>query len=140
VRVSERWPDQRPSSMAGRAIRSGITLTTSQRAIMALVAVVLALLASGCEGGSRSGSDQPGVPAPPGGTSQELSVNEASEDDVAAALRRSDVDDPRRWAQIVVRDGPYAPGDAGEEQLRQVLQRHGADPGEVDKITSVLAP
>jgi hypothetical protein len=40
----------------------------------------------------------------------------------------------------VVRDGPYAPGDAGEEQLRQVLQRHGADPGEVDKITSVLAP
>jgi hypothetical protein len=84
--------------MEGRAIRSGITSTASWRAIMALVAVVLALLASGCEGGSRSGSDQPGVPAPPGGTSQELSVNQASEDDVAAALRRSGVDDPRRWA------------------------------------------
>lgn len=112
--------------------------TALARAITALVALLLVLVASGCAGGSRSGTDQPGVPQRDV-TTQEVSINESSEDN-AAALRHHDVDDPQRWAQLLVGNRPYAPDGAGEDKMRQVLQRGGADPGEMENITSVLAP
>jgi hypothetical protein len=126
--------------MEGRVITSGITSTSSKRVILSLIGVLLALLASGCAGGSRSGSDQPGVAGPPNAAAQEVSINEASEDDIAAALRRSDVGDPQGWARIVTGYRPYPPGQAGEEQLRQILVQYNADPEEIDKITRAVAP
>jgi len=119
---------------------SGNTSTPSKWAIRCLIALLLVVPASGCAGGSRSGSDQPGMPDPPGAAAQEVSINEASEDDVAAALRRRDVGDPQGWARIVIGYRPYAPGEAGEEQLRQILMQHDADPDEIDRITGALAP
>ena len=109
----------------------------------AAVAILMAVALSGCAGGSRSGSDQPGVPDAGNATAQPAqkeSINESSEDDVAAALRRGDVEDPQGWAQILVGDRPYPPGAPGEERIRQVLVDHRADPDEVDKILAVVQP
>lgn len=119
-------------------------LATSKQVTAAAIAALLALTASGCAGGSRSGSDQPGVEGPPGATAgpavEKVSINESSEDDVAAALRRSDVEDPQGWAQIVVSYRPYPSGAPGDDRLRQVLVEHEADPAEVDKIMNMLSP
>lgn len=102
-------------------------------AIAIVIAVLLAVTASGCAGGSRSGSDQPGVESAP-----TVVVNESSEDDIAAALRRHDVDDPQGWARIVIGYRPYPPGEQGRERLHQVLTEHNADPDDIAKITEAL--
>lgn len=107
------------------------------------VTILVAVALTGCAGGSRSGSDQPGLPGV--GTStvepaQKESINESSEDDVAAALRRGDVDDPQGWARILIGYRPYPPGAAGQERIRQVLTDHNADPDEVNKILAVVDP
>lgn len=105
------------------------------------VAVLLTVSASGCVGGSRSGSDQPGVDsAPTGAAEKRVSIQEASEDDIAAALRRNDVGDPQGWARIVVGYRPYPPGEQGRARLAQVLAEHGAEPDEISKITNALEP
>jgi hypothetical protein len=91
----------------------------AKRVVAGVIAVLLALTASGCVGGSRSGSDQPGVGPAPGATQKE-SINESSEDDIAAALRRNDVDDPQGWARIVIGYRPYPPSPQGDERLRQI--------------------
>jgi hypothetical protein len=112
-----------------------IHLAAAPRAIRraALLAVLLAVGATGCAGGSRSGSDQPGIEGAP-----QVVVNEASEDDVAATLRTHDIDDPQGWATIVLRYRPYPPGEEGRERLRQVLVEHEADPDEIARITEAL--
>jgi hypothetical protein len=116
-------------------------VTASTRVSTALVAVALAVLPlAGCSGGGRSGTDQPGAQQPPVAAGRQVSVNESSEPDLAAALRRGDVDDPQRWARLLVANRPYPPGAAGEDQLRQLLQENGADPGEIDTISSLLEP
>jgi hypothetical protein len=108
----------------------------------AAVAILLAVALSGCAGGSRSGTDQPSLPGR--GTSpapvQKESINESSEDDMAAALRRGDVDDPQGWAQILIGYRPYPPGPPGQERIRQVLVEHDADPDEVNRILAAVDP
>ncbi|TWF79263.1 hypothetical protein FHX44_115191 [Pseudonocardia hierapolitana] len=111
--------------------------------VHAAIAILVAIAAAGCAGGSRSGSDQPSLPGMESNTAQPAqkeSINESSEDDVAAALRRSDVDDPQGWARILIGDRPYPPGQPGQERIRQVLVDHQADPGEVDKILAAVEP
>ncbi|GAA5109536.1 hypothetical protein [Pseudonocardia adelaidensis] len=115
----------------------------ARKGMQAAVAVLVAAALSGCVGGSRSGTDQPGVPdAGRNATqpAQKESINKSSEDDVAAALRRGDVDDPQGWARILVGDRPYPPGQPGQDRIRQVLVDHGGDPDEVDKALAVVEP
>jgi hypothetical protein len=114
----------------------GVERPRPVRTLLTIVAILLALVTAGCAEGSRGGSDQPGVPGPPPGT--QISVNESSEDDVAAALRSRDVDDPGRWARIVMENRPYPAGAPGTERLRQVLAQHGAAQDEIAKMTDVL--
>lgn len=108
----------------------------------AAVAILVAAALSGCAGGSRSGSDQPGVDAGSGTAqpAQKESINESSEDDVAAALRRGDVSDPQGWARILVGDRPYPSGQPGQDRIRQVLVDHGAKPDDVAKALAVVEP
>lgn len=117
----------------------GIRRTRVHAAIVVLLAVALA----GCAGGGRSGSDQPGAATQPTANGQPAakeSLNRSSEPDVAAALRRNDVDDPQGWARILIGDRPYPPGQPGQERIRQVLVDHQADPDEVDKILAAVEP
>jgi hypothetical protein len=122
----------------------GIHVGRIPRAWMqAAVAVLVAVALSGCVGGSRSGSDQPSLPGMGSATTapaQKESINESSEDDVAAALRRGDVDDPQGWARILIGYRPYPPGPPGQERIRQVLVEHDADPDNVNKILATVEP
>lgn len=105
--------------------------------------ILLATALSGCAGGSRSGSDQPSLPGMDSTTAEPApkeSINESSEDDVAAALRRGDVDDPQGWARILVGSRPYPAGQPGQDRIRQVLVEHEADPEDVDKILAAVQP
>ncbi|MEJ3653090.1 hypothetical protein WEH80_08900 [Actinomycetes bacterium KLBMP 9759] len=126
----------RPGAVRGKA--NGV--------VMAVIALALAVAASGCVGGSRSGSDQPGVQGPPcpaagpAGAQQRTPINESSEDDIAAVLRSCDVDEPQRWAQVVLASRPYPPGAAGQDRLRQVLVDNDAEPDEVERITNAITP
>jgi hypothetical protein len=110
-----------------------------------VVAVLLSVSVSGCTGGSRSGSDQPGVQnrtsaAGPSDISQRPSIASASEDDITAALRANGVEDPEKWAQVILNNQPYPADDPSLTKLRQVLAQQGADPAEIDKIVNSLRP
>jgi hypothetical protein len=111
--------------------------------VHAAVAILVAVASAGCAGGSRSGSDQPGVPEQVSVTAQPApkeSINRSSEADVAGALRRADVDDPEGWAHILIGDRPYPPGQPGQDRIRQVLAGHDAAPDEVNKILAAVEP
>lgn len=115
-----------------------------RRALLSAVAVLLVLVTAGCAGGGRSGSDQPGVEqqpstAPgPAGDAQRISIASASESDIASALRANGVDDPERWAQIVLQYRPYPAGPAGMAKLKDALTRFQATPDDISKITNAL--
>lgn len=107
------------------------------------VAILLAVAVAGCAGGARSGSDQPGVPAPATASGQPAakeSLNRSSEADVAAVLRRADVDDPQERAKLLITNRPYPPGQPGQDRIRQLLVENDAGPDEVDKILAVVEP
>lgn len=102
----------------------------------ALATVVLA----GCEGGGRSGSDNPGaaVATPTGAVPAKPSVNNGSEKDLAATLRDAGVSDAEKWAQTLVQYRPYPAGDAGAARIKEVLGQFQADPDTVSKVTATV--
>lgn len=111
--------------------------------VHAAIAVLLAVALAGCAGGGRSGSDQPGAATQPtanGQAAAKESLNRSSEADVAAALRRSDVDDPEGWAHTLIGSRPYPPGQPGQDRIRQVLVDHQAEPDQIDKILAAVEP
>lgn len=111
-----------------------------------LLAGTLAAGLTGCAGSHRGGSDSPGVKLPqsvapgPAGDAQRMSVNGASEKDIAAKLRANGVDDAERWAQVIADNQPYPADDPSLVKLRSVLAQQGADQATVDRITNSLAP
>ncbi|MCE0762621.1 hypothetical protein LWC35_06825 [Pseudonocardia kujensis] len=122
---------------------SSRTTTAKRRIAAGVLAGVAALSLAGCAGGSRSGSDQPGVdntetaaPNQPVKTS----ISTSSEKDLAAALRTNGVDDPENWAQILVQNKPYPAGAEGTQKIQQVLQQFQASPDLSAKITNVVEP
>jgi hypothetical protein len=110
-----------------------------------VVAVLLSVSVSGCTGGSRSGSDQPGVQnrtsvAGSAGVSPRVPIGSSSEDDIAAALRANGVEDPQKWAQVILNNAPYPADDPNMTKLRQVLQQQNADPATIEKIVNTVQP
>ncbi|WP_051579701.1 hypothetical protein [Pseudonocardia acaciae] len=107
----------------------------------AVVAALLAVSLAGCGGATgRGGSDQPGVPAPDVSASKKESISTSSVQDIAAALRANQVENPEKWARIIVEYRPYPGGDPGLGKLRQALVQHRAEPRTIDQIMTVLQP
>lgn len=110
------------------------------------VSLLLAIALAGCAGGARSGTDQPGsqgvqtVAPGPAGEAQRASINESSEQDLAAALRVNGVSDPGNWAQILGEYKPYPTGEPGRQKIQQVLTQFEADADTTAKITRVVVP
>jgi hypothetical protein len=118
-----------------------------RRAAAGAIAVLTALTLISCgEGSGRGGSNQPGVSLPPSaapgpaGEAQRTSVNESSQQDIAAALRANGVSDEEHWAQIIADNKPYPKEDRSMAKLRQVLAQNHADPETTDKIVNALRP
>jgi hypothetical protein len=117
------------------------------RAAAGAIAMLTALTLVGCEGGTgRGGSDQPGVPLPPSaapgpaGEAQRTSINDGSQQDIAATLRANGVSDEDHWAHVIADSKPYPPEDRSMAKLRQLLAQDGADQATTDKIMNSVRP
>lgn len=117
----------------------------SRHAVAGAVAVLLActLTVVGCGGGGgvpAGGSNQPGVKPPDISASNKQSINDASVQDITAALRTNQVHDPEMWAKVVMQYRPYPNDDPHLGKLRQAMADNHADPQTIDQITAVLQP
>ncbi len=74
----------------------------------------------------------------PAGT--KVSANDATEDEIAAALEAAGVPNASKWADEVVEYRPYPKDDATFAKLRDELAKYNPGEGVVDKIVSVLEP
>lgn len=108
------------------------------RWIVAALMVASVALTAGCAGGGRSGTDQPGTDGTQ--SARPTSINDSSEQDLAAALRADDVSTPENWAQILVEYKPYPAGAEGAQKIQQVLQQFKADADTTSKITNSVVP
>lgn len=112
-----------------------------------MITLVAALTLFGCAGSSsRGGSDAPGVQLPPSaapgpsGAAMRTSISTASEQDLSAALRANNVDDPEHWSKVVILNRPYPKNDPSLGKLRQVLTQFQATPDDTQKIINSLRP
>jgi hypothetical protein len=123
------------------------------RLARSLSAVALAVcLAAGACGGSGGGTADPAVTtAPPaasgdapvdGGTatSGRVSANDASREELAAALDAAGVPQAERWADEIVEYRPYPADDPAFARLRDELAKYDPSPELVDQIVAVLEP
>jgi hypothetical protein len=117
-----------------------------RRIAASLIVALAAFTLVGCTGAFGGGSDRPGVPLPPSaapgpaGTAQRTSISTASQQDIAAALRANNVEDPEHWAQVVMQNRPYPTNDPNLGKLRLALMRNHADPADTTKIINALRP
>jgi hypothetical protein len=68
------------------------------------------------------------------------SISTASEQDLSAALRANNVDDPEHWSKVVILNRPYPKNDPSLGKLRQVLTQFQATPDDTQKIINSLRP
>jgi hypothetical protein len=87
--------------------------------------------------GGTGGGAPAGAPAPAGA---KVSANNASEEEIFAALSRAGVPNPAQWTDEVIEYRPYPPNDPNLGKLRQNLAKYNPAPGVVDKIVSALSP
>lgn len=71
---------------------------------------------------------------------QKVSANDATEDEIAAALAAAGVPNPAKWADEVVEYRPYPKDDPDFARLRSKLAKYNPGEGVVDKIVSALTP
>ena len=108
----------------------------------AAVLLTCALTVAGCGGGGGGvgGSNQPGVKPPDVSASHKQSVNDSSVQDIAAVLATNQVQDPGRWAHVVMQYRPYPKDDPQLGKLRRAMADNHADPRTIDQVTAVLRP
>jgi hypothetical protein len=101
----------------------------------------LLLGACGSDGGSTdtgasAGSDATATTSAAADAASRVSANDASREEIAAAIDAAGVDSAERWAGEVVEYRPYAAGD--EARLREELAKYGPSDATIDQILSVL--
>ncbi|MBV9314990.1 MAG: hypothetical protein JO100_14955 [Pseudonocardia sp.] len=113
--------------------------------LVAMTAAV-GLVLSGCTS-EESPSTAPPTPdylspnaTVPPVTSDRVSANAASLDEIRQAFTQAGIADPNRWAQAVLDYRPYPADDSNLTKLRQNLAKYNVSPDTVDKMVSVLKP
>ena len=71
---------------------------------------------------------------------KKVSANNASEQELVAALTAAGVSNPTRWAGEIQEYRPYDTSDASLSKLKQELAKYKPDQATLDKIMSVLEP
>lgn len=112
-----------------------------------VLAGALTLAACGSSGGSDSSTAQTtttaaasGASTTAGSTVEKVSANDASQEEIAAALTAAGVDNADRWADEVVEYRPYDDADQGFPHLREELAKYNPPAGTIDQIIAVLNP
>ncbi|MFM2106229.1 MAG: hypothetical protein RL338_1261 [Chloroflexota bacterium] len=108
------------------------------RIARAAIGGILVLSLAACSGGSTSGGDtaSPAASVPAG----KVSANNASEEEIVAALEGAGVEDADEWAEEIVEYRPYADAEALEETLTEELAKYNPTQETLDAILSVLVP
>lgn len=108
------------------------------RITRAAIGGILVLSLAACSGGSSTGGDAatPAASVPAG----KVSANNASEEELVAALEGAGVEDAAEWADEIVEYRPYADAAALEETLTEELAKYNPTPETIEKILSVLVP
>lgn len=74
-----------------------------------------------------------------GASVEKVSANDASQEEIAAALDAAGVPNADRWAREVTEYRPYDDADQGFPHLREELAKYNPADGVVDQIISVLS-
>jgi hypothetical protein len=133
--------------------------TISARLVMACAATLLALALAACGGSTTTpNATAPSATAASTGSSNatdsatngnssvttsagtRVSANNASEAEIAAALKNAGVSNPERWAEEVVEYRPYPTDDPNLTELRDNLAKYNPGQETTDKIVSALTP
>jgi hypothetical protein len=111
-------------------------------AVLALVIVGTGVGVAACGDDTDERSNSGATSTPDGVTAPgtKVSANDATEDDLAAALEAARVANSAKWAHEVVEYRPYPEDDPTFAKLRQKLAKYNPGPGVVDTIVSVLQP
>ena len=114
---------------------------------LAPAAVALALVLGGAAACSDGGSSSDATTTTAAATastagsstaSGTVSANDASTDEIAAALDAAGVDNAERWADEVAEYRPYDDADQGFPHLREELAKYDPPAGTIDQIIAVL--
>lgn len=119
-------------------------MRTTTPLVSLLVSAGLALGACGADDSSSSPASTTATTAattgattdPSTSSSGQVSANDASRDEIAAALTAAGVDNADRWAGEVVEYRPYSAD--GEGRLREELAKYGPSEATIDQIIGVL--
>ena len=115
----------------------------------AILAMSLALAACSTSGtgtvdptGTAPAPSTAGTQAPlgtvPAGT--KVSANDASVDELTAALTAAGVENPDAWADEVIEHRPYAADDPSMQGVRDALAEYDPPPELLDALVSALTP
>ncbi|MEU8075266.1 hypothetical protein AB0B31_07425 [Catellatospora citrea] len=116
---------------------------------LGLAALATGMLLTGC---AATDTGTPGTSAttsavaaaasatPAAATAAKISANNASESEIAAALRAAGVTSPERWAEEVVEYRPYETTDTALSRLRQKLAKYNPGEETMNKILAALKP
>jgi len=102
-----------------------------------LLAGGLALGACGGDSDSGSSSDGGGATAATVAAGTQVSANDASRDEITAAITAAGVDNADRWAGEVIEYRPYTSADDAA-RLREELTKYGPTDATIDQILSAL--
>lgn len=104
-----------------------------------LLVGMLAVSLAACSGGGTT-TDSGGSEATTAPAAGKVSANNASEDEIVAALEGAGVEDAAEWAEEIVEYRPYADQAELEEKLTEELAKYNPSQETLDGIFSVLVP
>jgi DNA uptake protein ComE-like DNA-binding protein len=133
----------------------GVTRRAHRGTAATLAGAALVLALSGCGGGESAApaptpapaassaapapaAPAPGAPAAP--TTDKVSANTASEEELGQRFEQAGIPNAERWADEVVEYRPYPADDPNFTSLRAELAKYNPGPGVVDQIVAVLQP
>ena len=119
----------------------------SRRRVVPVVAALLALSVAACGSSSKASSATTTTAAvsatsttAAAATSGKVSANDATRDEIAAALTAAGVPNANRWAGEVVEYRPYDKTDTNLTKLRDNLAKYNPDPAVLEEIIGALHP
>ncbi len=107
-----------------------------------LLALTLALAIAGCgedSGDSTTGATSPATPAAgDAATAGKISANNATVEELEAALAAAGISNPGAWAHDIEHHRPFPADDPEFAKLRRGLEEHNAAPDVVETIIGLL--
>ncbi|MCY3895764.1 MAG: hypothetical protein OXG17_04760 [Chloroflexi bacterium] len=112
------------------------------RVVALLLALTIALVIAACgedSGDSTTGATSPATPAAgDAATAGKLSANNATVEELEAALAAAGIKNPGAWAHDIEHHRPFPADDTEFAKLRRGLAEHNAAPEVVETIVGLL--